>query len=439
MKINRFAKLTALLSLILFSPTKLSAFEDCFPGEMFEYNKMLFYIAPGENECRMIDFIYVKDDEELSKINTEWNNYTNNPDRLIFLRDVDYSGDVVVPSEVEYNGTTYPVTSVCCWTSDLFRENETTSVTIPGSVKLVSGFTNNYKTLDKIVLNEGVEKIDGFRNLSTSELILPNSLTEIAQNSLSYLTGLEEFTFPPLITIADSGILNNMNGLKKLNTNNVEVVNDNFCCKHVAMKGYSKLIIDFGNVKKIAGTAFEGVESLYEVELPESIEELGEECFANNPNLYHIILPSHPVKMYNAFPLDESLIKEGEGVRVIYSYSDEPYELNGTFDNPILYDRVFVTVPYVAVERYKLDPEWGKFKHIDPPVGVEVVTLEKFEAMGGVGNISVTTSAAVEVKVYSMDGKCVSSDTITGETEIPVAAGTYLVTYGKGAIKVIVK
>lgn len=46
--------------------------------------------------------------------------------------DNDYAGDVIIPERVEYNGSTYPVTSI---TYDAFKDcPNLTSITIPNSI-----------------------------------------------------------------------------------------------------------------------------------------------------------------------------------------------------------------------------------------------------------------------------------------------------------------
>ena len=114
----------------------------------------------------------------------------------------DYAGDVVIPTTVTYNGTTYSVTSI--GDHAFFGSSSLTSVTIPYSVTSIGEYafgactSMNMVTIPNSVTSIG---ISAFWNCSSlTSVTVPNSITEIDNNTFSGCTNLTSVTIPSSAT-----------------------------------------------------------------------------------------------------------------------------------------------------------------------------------------------------------------------------------------------
>ena len=117
----------------------------------------------------------------------------------------DYSGDVVIPDSVTFNGTTYRVTYIA---QSAFNECiDLTSVTIPESVTGIGVEAFHYCTsLTSVTIPNSVTSIGAgaFRVCSgLTSVTIPNSVTSIGKMAFYFCFGLTSFTIPESVTSID--------------------------------------------------------------------------------------------------------------------------------------------------------------------------------------------------------------------------------------------
>ena len=173
------------------------------------------------------------------------------------------TGQLVIPDEVEYNGTMYPVETIGL---DAFNGciGLTGTLVIPNSVKSIAaqafmdcpGFTD--LTLGNSVRVIGMSAFDGCSNL-TGALILPPSLASLGNWAFFECSGFDELWIQSLVTDISMGCFMYCTGLTQ------------------AYIG--------GSIETIEEDAFYGCSALEELTIGPSVTEIGNGAFANCINI----------------------------------------------------------------------------------------------------------------------------------------------------------
>ncbi|MBR7126485.1 MAG: leucine-rich repeat domain-containing protein [Prevotella sp.] len=165
----------------------------------------------------------------------------------------EYEGVVNIPESVEYNGTTYSVTSIDEYA---FRDCSTLFfITIPSSVKSIGSWA--------------------FESCSSlTAVTIPNSVTSIGDGAFVYCTGLSSMVVEAGNTVYDSR--NNCNAIIETATANL-------------LYGCASTIIP-SNIKKISATAFEGCNGLKQITIPKSLTKIGSKAFYGCGGLTSIVV-----------------------------------------------------------------------------------------------------------------------------------------------------
>ena len=217
-----------------------------------------------------------------------------------------YRGDVVIPEKVEFNGTTYNVTSI--GDRAFYNCFDLTSVTIPNSVTSIGGQAFYECYISSIIIPNSVTRIGGkaFYNCYNLESItIPKSLTSIEWDAFynCFLREIHiediaawckikfenEYSNPFGSTTDQTNLY--LNGEKVTDLvipNGVTNINNyTFYC----LRNLISITIP-NSVKSIGEKAFMGCISLTEISIPNSVTSIGHSAFFDCWNLTSISIPN---------------------------------------------------------------------------------------------------------------------------------------------------
>jgi len=247
----------------------------------------------------------------------------------------DYSGDVTIPSSIDYQGTTYKVTRIGDRAFNFCSELTSiklpdgiisigemgfgccffTTVELPASItKIGPSAFESCPRLVSINLPNGLSEIEesvfqGCRSLSS--ITIPEGVTKIGKTAFGYCEALGTVELPEGLTTIGNGSFNNCISLTSISIPNsvkeIESSAFNWCTKlaSVTMGDEVEAIGDLcfyacwrltsinvsKNLKKVGYAAFSDCNSLVSITLPETVTQIDERAFADCHSLQSASLP----------------------------------------------------------------------------------------------------------------------------------------------------
>ena len=227
-------------------------------------------IEVANADGKIIYYRYINNNTELevSYCGNSYDSYYN-----------EYSGNVVIPESVTYNGNTYFVTSIDSYA--FYKCSGLTSVTIPNSVTSI-----------------GNSAFYGCSSLTS--ITIPNSVTSIGNSAFYGCSSLTSITIPNSVTSigyeAFDGTAwynNQPDGL---------VYAGKVAYKYKGtMPSNTSIVIEEGTLG-IAGGAFSGCSGLTSVTIPNSVTSIGSDAFRDCSGLTSVTIPNSVTSIgYDAF------------------------------------------------------------------------------------------------------------------------------------------
>ncbi len=234
-----------------------------------------------------------------------------------------YSGNVVIPEKVSFEGVDYKVTSIAgnvthnggTYLGGAFRGcSGITSVTIPNSVKSIGyGAFYGCSGMTSVNIPEGVTSIDGYAFMGCgglTSIAIPESATSIGEAAFRECTGLTSITIPSSWSSIGNSVFYGCTGLTSItipdNINSIEeaaflgcsgltdvtIPNTVYSIGNQAFSGCGFTSINIPNsVSYIGKGAFSGCRALTSITIPESISSISNGAFSSCSSLTSITIP----------------------------------------------------------------------------------------------------------------------------------------------------
>ena len=362
-----------------------------------------------------------------------------------------YSGDITIPSTVNYKNNSYAVTSI--GDTAFYYCSSLTSITIPESVTSIgSSAFERCSSLTSINIPEGVTSISDYIFYYCSSLTsidIPEGVTSIGEGAFYYCSGLTSITIPESVTSIGYGTFRHCSSLTSVTipegvTSIGEKAFDD-------CKGLTSITIPEG-VTSIGDRAFSYCFGLTSITIPKGVTAIGYRTFSRCSNLTSITIPEGVTsigeeafsycKSLTSITIPERVTSIGDeafdgcsGLTSILCKSKKPASCSGSAFSSY---QPRLIIPIGSEEAYANATEWKEFtnrsvfKTFDHAVtsfaDAEKIDLDNAYQVGDEKTFA--AAATKDLKAYQFTGNAVNGTIKGTEVKGIVPAGTGLLMTG---------
>ena len=337
----------------------------------------------------------------------------------------EYAGEVIIPSTVRYNGTTYSVTSIgdeafyyCSSLTSITIGNSVTSIgdyafyhcsslTIPvynahcfaymptsfegayvipeGIKQIAGGAFYDCRSLASVTIPNSVTSIGYeafYRCISLTSVTIPNSVTSIGEYAFRLCTSLTSVTIPNSVTSIGSGVFawcqsltsvtipNSVTSIGNLafyhcsSLTSITIPNSVTTIERDAFSGCSSLTsVTIGNsVTSIEDRAFYYCRSLTSITIPNSVTSIGGRAFSGCSSLTSITIGN------SVTSIGKQAFDDCSSLTSIICLGTTPPDASDLGANT---STCKLIVPHSAYNAYVRHAYWGQFLNIVPSSEIE--------------------------------------------------------------------
>lgn len=331
----------------------------------------------------------------------------------------DYSGDIIIPSSVQFTSKLFSVTAI--GDSAFYRCNKVTSVTLPNSIKSIGEYAFFNCPITSIEIPNHIISIgtSAFCLSNLASVNIPNSVVSIGSHAF---LGCEmtSVIIPRSVNNLGYGVFQRCNNLISIHVDNDNTIYDSRddcnaiieTSSNTLIEGCNSTVIPKSvttigqrafcersnittisipdNVTSIAEHAFGGCSGLTSITIPNSVTTIGEYAFSGLWRLTSVTIPNSVISIgKSAFGGNTSVetIIIGENVEYIdtyaldmsrflvdvFCYAKNPPEATNAFyyaeygigKKLMIGEKTVLHVPEGSVEAYKSTFPWSKFRYIE--------------------------------------------------------------------------